>query len=332
MRINAQSMCVNKNNGVTANKNICYAGYSVGLKKDTFTPSFTALKKSMFKGIDFAVVEKFKSPIEKFNSLEDFYKWAEDECYKICMKDYGGRTGEVKYKRDSMICDWDNALSSGEYSDSERLLILDAVVKGLKPNNDSICPVYNRNVLNKTLDGLKSSLEKDKNFQFSFNKIYKKNLIDMYTKNSSIGQNDSKWIIIPSKDNDPVNFKENVKKLQSISTNEMCTKYTGAEFHLENGDIHVYMENGKPKVLLRLNDGVVQEINGEHNDYRIPKECVELTKKYLYEQDLITTEKADEMLRKSERDVISEPINNITNNTYNSDSKSIFKKLLNLFK
>ena len=40
------------------------------------TISFGAMKKSEFEGIDLAVVQKFKAPIEKFNSNNDLQKWA----------------------------------------------------------------------------------------------------------------------------------------------------------------------------------------------------------------------------------------------------------------
>ncbi len=318
MKISNQPVYASRNT-INANSNNCYAKYSYGLQQDTFTPSFSGLKKSMFKAFDFAVVEKFKSPIEKFKSMEDFEAWAEEEYFNLCMKDFSGRTGEVRHKRQSMICDWDHALEAGNYTNAEKLLIMNGITKELKPNNENICPVFNRGILKKTLNELKAALDKDKKTQFDFGKMYKKNLVDMYTERSSAGANESKWIIIPSKDNDPVHFKENVEKLQSLSTHEMCTKYTGADFHLRNGDMHIYMVNGKPKVALRLNDGVVQEINGEHNDYRIPKEYVELTEKYLFDNDLVTTDKADDMLKQSKlAETVEEMVKEVTDETKKS--------------
>ena len=43
------------------------------------TVSFSSMKKSQFSGIDLMVVNKFKAPIEKFNSNEDFQKWCKDK-------------------------------------------------------------------------------------------------------------------------------------------------------------------------------------------------------------------------------------------------------------
>lgn len=326
MRINTLSLvCANQNNfnsSPVGKNRTAKQNHNNGC--DVFCPSFTALKKSIFKDIDFAVVEKFKAPIEKFRSIEDFQSWAEEECYKLCLNDFGGRTGQVRYKRESMICDWDQYLNNSNLSNSEKLLILKGITKDLKPNNENILPVYNRKILEKTLNELKTNLVQDKKLQFDFGKMYKKNLAEMYMEHSSVGKDESKWIIIPSKDNDPIHFKENVEKLQTLSPSEWCTKYTGADFHLSNGDFHIYIEKGKPKVALRLNDGLVQEINGEHNDFSIPKEYVKLTKDYLLENELITTEKANEILLKSEFDDIKKEKEVVKDNINNKQNKNRF--------
>ena len=55
------------------------------------TVSFGAMKKHEFEGIDLAVVEKFKAPIEKFNSNADLQNWAGEKAKAIAEKDFGGR-------------------------------------------------------------------------------------------------------------------------------------------------------------------------------------------------------------------------------------------------
>ena len=37
--------------------------------------NFSSMKKSEFDGLDFFIVERFKAPIEKFNSHNDFQDW-----------------------------------------------------------------------------------------------------------------------------------------------------------------------------------------------------------------------------------------------------------------
>ena len=39
------------------------------------TVSFGTLKKTQFSGIDLLIVNKYKAPIEKFNTNDDFQKW-----------------------------------------------------------------------------------------------------------------------------------------------------------------------------------------------------------------------------------------------------------------
>jgi len=329
MKIISQNVCINQPVQNIANNN-CSTRYSYGLKQDTFTPSFTALKKTMFNGIDFALVEKLKAPIEKYSTLEEFVsKWVDKEYYARCSANFEGRSPGVRYKRESLVSDWDEELERNNYSSMEKLLIIDGITRDLKTNNDTICPVFDKDVLKKTMHEIKTELNKNRKYQFNFGKIYRKNLVDMYTKKSSLEKNESKWIILPSKDNDPVHFKENVEKLQSLSTEHLCTKHSGAEFHLRNGDIHVYVEEGKPKVLLRFNDGLIQEINGELNNYRIPPEYVELTQRYIFNEGYVTTPKADEMLMKSMDDAIcnDEPIKEPINK-----SKTFFEKIKAWFK
>lgn len=48
-----------------------------------YNPNFQAMKKSQFKGIDYAVVEKFKAPIEKFDVIADFQNWAKTQVQVI---------------------------------------------------------------------------------------------------------------------------------------------------------------------------------------------------------------------------------------------------------
>ena len=50
-------------------------------KLETARPTFQAMKPNQFKGIDYAVVRKFKAPVEKFNSNSDFLF-----LFKVCHK------------------------------------------------------------------------------------------------------------------------------------------------------------------------------------------------------------------------------------------------------
>lgn len=264
--------------------------------------SFTAMTKPQFSGIDLAVVEKYKAPIETFKSYINFNTWAEKEFTSVCEKDYGGRSLNVFYKRREMIEQWQNALVHDKrYSWQERLLIMKGITKDLKPKDDTICPVYNKKVLEQTVDELKTDLNTNRFHPFSFGEMYKTNLRNMYAESNKTDSNTTKWIVIPSEEHDPDNFSANIAKLQTLSCHEWCTKYGGAKMYLEDGDVHIFLERGKPKLAIRFDGDLIKEINGERNDYIIPKEYLDITTSYIKENDFVYSEKVDNDLRKSIR-------------------------------
>ena len=259
--------------------------------------SFTAMKKSQFNGIDYAVVEKFKAPIEKFNTGSDLQEWARVKCDEIVDADYGGRNIDVKYDRIAQLNDWQSYLTNPEiYSPTEQLVILNGITRGLKPDNGTICPVYNQGILYETMDSIKDNLSKNKRYQFNFAQLYKTNLREMYAKLGESDADSTKWVVIPSKKNDPENYRENLKKLRALSCHEWCTKYGGAELYLRDGDIHIYLENGNPKLVIRFDDDIIKEVNSEHNDYVIPDNYLDMVNKYIKDNDFDTTARVDGIL------------------------------------
>ena len=97
------------------------------LKRDTV--SFGAMKKSQFEGIDFAVIEKFKAPIEKFKTNEDLQNWCAQQLDELIKKDYSGRQPETTNQRECMLKEWTNYVlkENGNYTNAMALLILSAV-------------------------------------------------------------------------------------------------------------------------------------------------------------------------------------------------------------
>ena len=53
------------------------------------------MKKNQFSGIDLLVINKFKAPIEKFNTEDDLQDWCEGKVNTITQKDYKGRQRET---------------------------------------------------------------------------------------------------------------------------------------------------------------------------------------------------------------------------------------------
>ena len=158
----------------------------------------------------------------------------------------------------------------------------------------------------------------------------------MYLSKSSIGENESKWVVIPSQINDPENYSKNVEKLQSLSCKEWCTKHGTADMYLSNGDMHIYFDKGKPKLAVRFYEDTVREINGEHNDYVIPPKYIDILEDYIRENHFITTAKVDNDLMKSKmmtesyKDISKVVTSGIEENTP-KQKKSIFAKLGQLF-
>ncbi len=269
--------------------------------------NFTAMKKSQFSGIDFSVVEKFKAPIEKFNTMEDFENWAGGQYKELVSKDFGGRDDIVANQRYRMKKEWNYFLSDGgKYSPAERLLILNGITKGLDPKNNNYMPAYNETILNKTMNGLFENLSEDKKYKYDFGKIYTNNLKDFYAKD--ISENYTGWTIIPSRTNDRENFDSNVKKLQSISGSHWCTKSTHAKPYLTMGDFHIYFEKGDPKIALRFDEDVAVEFQGVSNNDRLVPEYFNVLEKYVEENDISLADKAKREfdLSKENRDLVKD--------------------------
>ena len=187
-----------------------------------YNPNFQAMKKSQFKGIDYAVVEKFKAPIEKFDVIADFQNWAKTQVQVITERKFPARSNEAVTQRKWILKDWFDYVTKGNdaYSWAMRLLILAGVTSEL------------------------------------------------------------------SEKNNPANFEANVEKLKTLSYKTWCTKSFNAEPYLSEGDFHVYLENGQPKLGVRFVDGAVKEIQGVLNNGKIPLDYFDIFEKYRKENNL----------------------------------------------
>ena len=263
----------------------------VPLQHDTVT--FGAIKKSEFSGIDRTVVEKFKAPIEKFHTNADLQKWSFENALELANKDYGGRKEETKIQRKAMLKEWsDYVLQENDgYTNAMSLLILDAVTKDLKHDNDTIPPVLNKGVLADCIAELEKNTKEVPKYQFDLNKIYKNKLQSYYLDDTqtSTGETSTKWVKIPSKSHDPEHFDENVEKLKTLSYKTWCTKSFNAEPYLEEGDFHIYLENGQPKVGVRFVNDKIQEIQGEANNGKVPLKYLSTVEEHIKEDDLRLT-------------------------------------------
>ncbi len=131
------------------------------LAHDTVT--FGALKKSAFSGLNRAIIEKFKAPIEKFNTEADFQNWARTQVEDIATKDFSGRQPETIEQRKAIIKEWYDYVTkeNDAYTPAIALLALRSITAGLKADEDTIPPALNKGVLAETVDNLQKELKID---------------------------------------------------------------------------------------------------------------------------------------------------------------------------
>ncbi len=251
--------------------------------KNVYSINFTAMKPNQFKGFDYACVRKFKAPVEKFNSINDFNKWVMDRFRWIQDLEYRARDDEITIQRRGMLEEWAECLLRNITIPSACLIAIDAVTKNLKRDTDTLPPVLNKKIVNETFSKLKLHLELDKDYQFNFGKVYQDNLKTEFDEQI---KNKTGWIIIPSKIHDPENFEQNVYKLKALSAKTWCTKNIQSELYLTEGDFHLYLENGKTKYCLRFQGDSVIEIQNELNNTKIDYQCFKEINKYITENQI----------------------------------------------
>jgi len=270
------------------------------LKADTV--SFGAMKKTQFNEIDKFIVEKFKAPIEKFNNVEDLYSWANKEIDVIKDNDLKARSNEAARQRKEMLDEWVEyvTVENTAYTPAIALLILSGITSELGKNDNNLPPVLNKGVLADCIYELESRLKENPNGKFDFNKMYQNKLRESFLEDFSTGETMTGWVKIPSKKNDPDNFEHNVEKLKTLSHKSWCTKSYNARPYLAKGDFHVYLENGQPKLGVRFCGDVVEEIQGEKNDSKIPVKYIDEFKIHMQNENLKLSDKANEEIKDAE--------------------------------
>ena len=248
--------------------------------------SFGTMKKRDFEGVDFAVVEKFKAPIQKFKTNDDLQKWANTKIHEEYLNThFGGRTHETRRLRKSILNNWIDFLSGNDaYKNTTKLLILNAITKDLKDTTNTLPPELDIQVLNATVNNLENVLKNEPKILFDFKKIYNANLLAKCLNDSN--KNYTGWVKIPSKIHDEKNFDQNVDKLKLMSYHTWCTKNMTAREYLAAGDFHIYNENGAPKIGIRLKNDEIREIQGELNNSRFAARYLALVNNYIKDQNL----------------------------------------------
>ena len=226
--------------------------------------SFGAMKKSQFKGLDLLCVNTFKAPIEKFNSNLDLQNWAgkqlEADTFTSRLQ---ARSSRATFERNATYKSWmDYFNNTPNVTKASALVAIASLFGGLKSKTDDVPPPLDKDVLEKTLNDSENAQN------INFKKDYINNL-----QNKLIGDREALkhgWVTIPSKENAPEDFDNNVAKLKLLSSGTWCTKSTKAAEHLSHGDFHILYDNYEPVVGIRTIGGTVYEIQGRANNADIP--------------------------------------------------------------
>ena len=297
------------------------------------TVSFGSMKKEEFAGVDYAAIRKFRAHIEKFNSHDDFLAWEQEKIDEITKKSYPARRIQADRERRAMLNDWFNYVTkeNATYNKSHQLIILSAITKDLNPNNDKMPPVLNRGALAECVDELDARLKENPKQCFDFNKMYSNKLQEFYLDSDiNTGETDTKWVVIPSKAHDSDNFEKNIDKLKTLSHRSWCTKSRGAKYYLEQGDFHIYLENGKPKLGLAFNNqGMLYEIEGEKNNRKIPVKYLETLENYIKDNHIATTKIAESSLIASRK--VKQKTKEIKNELQKAIDSNDPKAIFNMF-
>ncbi|MDR1167359.1 MAG: hypothetical protein LBK53_00515, partial [Heliobacteriaceae bacterium] len=246
------------------------------------TVSFGAMKKNQFDGFNLLCINMYKFPLEKFKTADDLQSSAQKELdKKLDLEQYKTKDPEDTQERLGILTEWKRYLTEENelYANNPALTIIVAgsIVRDLKPDNREMPPALNPGVLANTVEQIENILKDNGECIVDFNKIYRNNLrlYAMGSDETNTGETETRWIIIPSKIHDSEHFEDNVERLKVLSHRSWCTKSYSAKPYLLKNDFHIYLENGKPKVGIRFNEGIIEEIQGERNNSRIPHQYIE---------------------------------------------------------
>ena len=247
-------------------------------------PGFKAMKVSQFEGVDYSCVRQFKAPIEKFNGMKDFYNWILECKNKKLSKNLKGRSPETERKRCCIMKNWEEGLKN--YSPPIALITISSIVKNLKSSNDSLPPAFHSTVFEETVADIEGAVALEPEFQFDITKIYNTHLKEKFMATSFKGVIRDGWITVLSAKED-CHVEKNAELLNVLSHKMWCTKGLKGRIYLKDFSFRIYMENGNPKLCIRLMDNTVYEIQGPLNDSKIPDEYKKLVIDYIEENGFL---------------------------------------------
>lgn len=249
--------------------------------------SFKGIKKSQLDSFDLAAVEKFGVQTQNIVDNDHLQRWAKTNFLALSFEKIKAKTRNELESKKQIFGDWYSYLEKGNdaYPNTLKYIIYSSLVEHYAGEKAGIPPELNKGALAETVSTLDNEIKKDRHFKVNFMNLYEKTIKNRTIKESGLDENETGWIIIPSKRKDPVNFDSNVEKLQKLSHHNWCTTGYNAKPYLSAGDFHIYMEKGKPKLGIRFTGDEIDEIEGPINNRDIPPEYYEAFKKHQKENN-----------------------------------------------
>lgn len=177
-------------------------------------------------------------------------------------------------------------LKKGYYMHITRIPAFKGLITTNNTNNTR--PIFCQNITPLNNDSVSfSSLQNDK--------LHKTKIGTQYLDNTKSG-----WVIIPSFRHDSQNFEENTKKLESHFKNHWDVKPHVAGLFLDQGDFHIYFENGEPKIGIHFWDNEIEDVVDQKSNLKIPIFYLDTLKKHINDNNLKISEHFKYSLSKAE--------------------------------
>lgn len=254
------------------------------------SPSFRALRKSKLAGLSLACACMFKAPLEKFRNEKQLEAWAEDKVH-----DYENNSRAFSAVYSEELVQWRDFLKNDNtYKTNPFAMLIMITSLENKAKKWSDFPYVEPAVIKSTFEEIDEELKKDRKFTFNFLTLYSANLKKYTLDKSDYNEveNGTGWMLVPSKMHDRQGFSNNSKNLRNLSYRTWCThKGSFAESMLEGGDFHIYFEDNKPRVGIRIYNGYIIEIQGVRNDYNIPIDYVDVVEQRIKDKSLVVPDR-----------------------------------------
>ncbi len=224
--------------------------------------SFGMLKKSQLTPLKRIFCEMYHPPLEKMNSTDDLFEWAEKGCEKL--REPNKMAGIEYALKPWKECLQDIDVARQKKSTLWHYFILDTI----KKMNTTFIVFPDMDVIVDTITRTKAHLQAhpDKfNFYKEYSHLLKEKTLNKYFPD---GQEKTGWINFVGQ-TDPKKQEELVKDIRALSVGtNWCTLgslFSKLAIENENCGFHIFIKDGKTLLGVRTVDNLTEEIRDERN-------------------------------------------------------------------